>query len=595
MGRPLGDLKGLTEQADEFALWLRKITHGVTVRTLEKEFPHGKTSWGRFRDGSRLPPALLVEEVVTRLVREPFMRKRQLEHGLSLLAAAERAAKDLSEQAASSGTDLPVTRAPQQRSEVAALALRLDDARVLQFEAIRKYEDSARQCEGLKKMVEVLEQRITILESERDRAREDVRAELQHELEMSREYRRQAGERLTKASRALERAQQLRLVATKQVAREQYELFRADDGVVEEPPPLRPGATVAEELRLPPLDRFQEFLDVNQQQMDALDEELDGLGRELGVQQTQDSPDDVTTHHIVWGQTMESTEPGEDVPRQTTDNARKPLTSTDTARAAKKIGPATSSTDAAAARTQHAMSTQLVAGLRTASTPDALATALSRLRHRTGSQPLRDLAATLPEDMRDDVVSSTVGRWIDGNTLPDTWTHLEALVRQMGATDDEASAFEEAYRRIDSSNPLWSARDPDLADLAPLTRSTRYLLGAPGTPPRKREWGTAAVAPAAVLGMATAYTAALQASPRPGPATLIGYGVLLLTGCLLILLVTARVAALCARRQRSPLSKRFSATCLAVSALAAPAGLALPWLLNFGTPGRWLAHLIGLL
>lgn len=52
------------------------------------------------------------------------------------------------------------------------------------------------------------------------------------------------------------------------------------------------------------------------------------------------------------------------------------------------------------------------------------------------------------------------------------------------------------------------------------------------------------------------------------PATLIGYGALLLTGCLLVLLVTARVAALCARGQRSPLSKRFSATCIAVSALA---------------------------
>ncbi|MEW2572997.1 hypothetical protein [Streptomyces sp. NPDC047070] len=595
MGRPLGDLKGLTEQANEFALWLRKITHGVTVRTLEKEFPHGKTSWGRFRDGSRLPPALLVEEVVTRLVREPLMRKRQLEHGLSLLAAAERAAKDLSEQAASSGTDPPATRAPQQRSEVAALALRLDDARVLQFEAIRKYEDSARQCEGLKKMVEVLEQRITILESERDRAREDVRAELQHELEMSREYRRQAGERLSKAGRALERAQQLRLVATKQVAREQHELFRADVGAVEEPPPLRPGATVAEELHLPPLDRFQEFFDVNQQQMDALDEELDDLGKELGVQKIQDLPDDFMTHDVIWGQTAESTGPGEDVPRQTTDNTRKPLTSTDTARAAKKIAPATSSTGAAAARTQHAVSTQLVTSLRAASTPDALATALSHLRHRTGSQPLRELAAALPDDMRDDVLSTTVGRWIDGNTLPDTWTHLEALVRQMGATDDEASEFEQAYRRIDSTHPSWSARDHDLADLAPLTRRTRHLLGVPGTPPRKREWGIAAVAPAAGLGMATAYTAALQASPRPGPATLIGYGALLLTGCLLVLLVTARVAVLCARGQRSPLSKRFSATCLAVSALAAPAGLALPWLLDSDVPGRWLAHLMGLL
>ncbi|WP_221361030.1 hypothetical protein [Streptomyces beigongshangae] len=597
MGRPLGDLKGLTEQADEFARWLRKITYGVTVRTLEKEFPHGKTSWSRFRDGSRLPPALLVEEVTTRFCREPMMRKRQLEHGLSLLAAAERAAKDLSGQAAPSATDLPATRAPQQHSDIAALALRLDDARMLQFEAMRKYEDTARQCEELKTMVEVLEQRITILESERDRARENVRAELQHELQMSREYRRQAGERLKKAGRALERAQQLRLVANKQVVREQHELFRANGGAMEEPPPVRPGMTVAEELQLPPLERFQEFFDVNQQQMDALDDELDDLGRELGVQQDQDLPEDSTTHHVIWGQTAEPAGAEEDVPGQTTDNARKPLTSADKARPAKEIGPEVSPADAytAAASPRHAMSTQWVANLRTASTPEALATALSQLRRRTGTQPIRELAATLPDDMRDDVLSSAVGRWIDGDALPDTWTHLEALIRQMGASDDEALAFEQAYRRIASSTPPWSARDHDLADLAPFPRSMRHLLGASGTLPRKREWGIAAVAPAAVLGMATAYTAALQTSPRPGPVTLSVYGALLLTGCLFILIATARVAILCSRGRHSPLSKRFSATCLAASALAAPAGLALPWFLNFDFPGRWLAHLMGLL
>jgi hypothetical protein len=463
---------------------------------------------------------------------------------------------------------------------------------------MRKYEASERRREELETMVSVLEQRITILESERDRAREDVRAELQHELQMSREYRRQAGERLKKASRAVERARQLRLAADKQVAREQHELLRVDSRFTEGSPPLTPGTTVAEDLQLPPLDRIQEFFDANKQQMDALDDELEDLGRELGIHETQDLPSDPAAHHVIWGQVVEPTGHDEDVPGQTTDNARKPLTSADIARAAKEIGPAVPPTDAytAAARPRHAMSTELVAGLRTASTPDALATALSQLRRRAGGQPIRDLAAALPDDMRDDVLGAAVGRWIDGDVLPDTWPHLEALVRQMGATDDEASAFEQAYRRIASSgSSSWSARNHDLADLAPFARGLRHFLGAPATPPRKREWGIAAFAPTAVLGMTTAYTAALQATPRPALGTLSVYGALLLAGCLFVLLVTARVAVLCARGERSPVSKRFGVACLAASALAAPAGLALPWLLDFDSPGRWLAHLMGLL
>ncbi|HLU74726.1 MAG TPA: hypothetical protein VKZ82_21290 [Nonomuraea sp.] len=563
---------------------------------MEQEFPHGKTSWSRFRDGSRLPPASLVEEVTTRFVREPEMRKRQLEHGLSLLGAAERAARDLSEQAAPPGKGLPATRAAQRQIDVAALALRLDDARLLQFEAMRKYEASERRREELETMVSVLEQRITVLESERDRVREDVRAELQRELQMSREYRRQAGERLRKASRAVERARQIRLAADKQVAREQHELRRVEGHDAKGFSPLTPGTTVAEELQLPPLDRIQEFFDANKQQMDALDDELDDLGRELGIHETEDLPDDTATHHVIWGQVIEPAGNDEDVPRQTTDNARKPLTSADTARPAKEMGPEASLREAyaAATRPQHTVSTELVACLRTASTPDALATALSQLRRRSGAKPVRELAAALPDDMRDDVLGAAVGRWIDGDILPDRWPYLEALVRQMGATDDEASAFEQAYRRIASSGPSsWSTRNHDLADLAPFARGLRHFLGAPATPLRKRDWGIAVSAPTAVLGMTTAYTAALQATPRPTLATLSIYGALLLAGCLFVVLVTARVAVLSARGERW--RKRFGEACLAASLLTVPAGLALPWLLEFDLPGRWLAQLMGLL
>uniref|UniRef100_UPI002F9129EC hypothetical protein n=1 Tax=Streptomyces longwoodensis TaxID=68231 RepID=UPI002F9129EC len=594
MGRPLGDLKGLTEQANEFASWLRKITHGVTVRTLEAEFPHGRTSWSRFRDGSLLPPASLIEQVTTRFVREPEMRKHQMERGLALHAAAERAERDLSEQTAYSGTGLVAPQAAQRNTDVAALALRLDDARLLQFEAMRKYEASERRREDLETLVSVLEQRIAILESERDRAREDVRAELQRELQMSLEYRRQAGERLRLAGRAVERARQLRFAADKQVAREQHELLRADVRSAEGSPPLTPGMTVVDDLQLPPLDRIQEFLDASKQQMDALDEELDDLGRELGVLEAQDEPGDPVVHDVIWGRVVEPTGQDEDVPERAADNERKPLTSADTKN--NPSGAFRTGAYAAAARPRHMVSTEIVAGLRSAHTPQALAAALSQLRRRAGARPIRELVAALPDDVRDAVLGAAVGRWIDGDVLPDTWAHLDAVVRQMGATDDEASAFEQAYRRIASSGPSsWSTRNHDLADLAPWIRGLRRFLGAPAKPPRRPEWGIAAYAPAAVFGMTTAYTAALQANPRPATGILSVYGTLLLAGCLCVLLVTARIAVQCARSECPPVSKRFGAVCLTATALAAPAGLTLPWLLNLDLPGRWLAHLLGLL
>ncbi|MEU6449976.1 hypothetical protein [Streptomyces sp. NPDC046979] len=597
MGRPQGDLKGLTEQANEFASWLRRITHGVTVRTLEKDFSHGRSSWSRYKDGSQLPSADLVKQVTTRYLHEPEMRKRQMEHGLSLLAAAERAARTLADKAAPPGAAQPVTRAAQRHADAVTLALRLDDARMLQWEATRKYEASERRREELETMVSVLEQRITVLESERDRAREDVRAELQSELQMSQEYRRQAGERLRKADRAVERARQLRLAADRQVARGQYELLRADGGVAEEVAPLTPGTTVAEELGLNPLHRFHEFLDVNQQQMDALEDELDELARELGVDEEQDSPDDPATTRVVWGQVVDPDGDGT-VHGELTDSPQEPLTGVDASRRAKEIesGPPREAARAASAHPRSAMSKALVVGLGTVSTPDALAAALSELRRREGAQPIRKLAAALPHDMSNDVLGAAIGRWMDGDELPDTWAHLEALVRQMGATDDEAAAFEQAYRRIVSSGPTWSARNRDLADLAPFARSLLRLHRTDGaTRPLKGERAIAAGAPAAVFALTTAYTAALQASPRPGPNTLSIYGAFLLAGCLFFLLVARRVAVLCVRGRSTPLSKRFGAVCLAASGFAVPAGLALPWLLDSDSPGRWLAHAMGLL
>ncbi|MCR8945571.1 hypothetical protein NW249_26035 [Streptomyces sp. OUCMDZ-4982] len=235
MGRPLGALKGRTKQADEFALWLREVTEGVAVRTLEQHFPYGKSSWSEFRDSSRLPRQQLVKQVTARYLREPAMKARPLARGTSLLAAAHQAAKDLDRDGMHT-MPLPGPRAAGS-DPVAEAYLRLDDARLMQIEAMRQLAASERRREKLEDMVSVLEERCTLLEGERDRAREDAQAELQHELQMSTEYRRQADEKLEHARRAEKRAYELRLAAEKQVTRERIVLRRMDQETRHVPPP----------------------------------------------------------------------------------------------------------------------------------------------------------------------------------------------------------------------------------------------------------------------------------------------------------------------------------------------------------------------
>ncbi|MBT1094202.1 hypothetical protein [Streptomyces sp. Tu102] len=302
----MGALKGRTEQADEFALWLRRITSGVTVRVLEEDFPYGKSSWSGFRDGSRLPPADLIEQVAARYLHEPVMRKRQLEHGLELLAAAQQAAKDLDSKPSDHRAELSLTLAAHRRFDpVTAALLRLDDARLRQLEAIQKLAASERRREELEAMVSVLEQRITILESEREQAREETRAELQRELQMSLEYRRQADEKLRHARRAEDRARQLRLAAEKQVAHERVALLRVDRDNAADAALPPPHGSVAEDLQLPPLHHFRELLDVAQEQLEAQDGELDELGAQLDTQ-AQPPRDEGDATHIVWGHIVDT-------------------------------------------------------------------------------------------------------------------------------------------------------------------------------------------------------------------------------------------------------------------------------------------------
>lgn len=599
MGRPLGALKGRTEQANAFARWLRKITSGVTVRALEEDFPYGKSSWSGFRDGSRLPPVDLVEQAVARYLHEPVMRKRQLQHGLELLAAAQQAAKDLDGQTSDHRAGLSLTPAAHRRFDpVTAALLRLDDARLRQIEAMQKLAASERRRQELEAMVSVLEQRITILESEREQAREEARAELQRELHMSLEYRRQADEKLRHARRAEDRARQLRLAAEKQVAREIAVLLRIDhDNAADAASLPSPNGSVAEDLQLPPLHHFGELLDIAQEQLEAQDDELDELGAQLGTP-GQPSHDAADASHIVWGHLVDGPSDTGDVPARSLDNPGKHLTSSDYAARAPQIEAATDAAALANSVPDGSLSPahELVGDLDAVRTPDALSLVLSRLLRRTGVGTIGQLADRMPTTMRDEVFRASMGRWIDGDDLPDSWPHLETLVGIMGATDDEILAFRQAYDRIIAArSTAWTFSLGDLADLTPLTRSWhRILRGRRTTRARTGEWIIAGATPLIVVAVTTAYSAALQTPHNASLTKLVGYGTLLVIVCLFLLFVTARVTALCAGPGRPRLHKRCSASALAAGVLAVPGGLTLPWLLQSDVLGQWFADLIGL-
>ncbi|MEU1495734.1 hypothetical protein ABZ456_36510 [Streptomyces sp. NPDC005776] len=578
MGRPLGVLKGQTEQANDFARWLRKITAGVTVRTLEADFPYSKSTWSGLRDGSRLPNPELVDQVAARYLGEPAMRERQLAHGIRLLQAAQQAAKALVSE-----TYQPVpVPVPRRGDPIAAAMLRLDDARLRQIEAIQKLAASERRRGQLEDMVSVLEERCAVLESERDRAREDAQAELQRELQVSLEYRRQADEKLEHARRAEEKAFQLRLAAEKQVTLERMALRQIDqDAAGETVRPTVSGLSMAQELGLPPLEQIHELLRVAQEQLDAQDNELDELDEQigLGVHHITDDHADLSSR-ILQGHVVDSavTAAGNDVSEHRVDNAGKLVTSKNEGGTASAIeGAASDRTRAVqASDSLSGESTELVIGLEAGSTPEALSTALSKLLRRAGAGSITTLQETFSGKDRDDLLLMVVMRWIDGEDLPDSWSHLEALVRAMDATDREVEAFRQAYTRITSYD---SALDPvhDLADLMPIA-------------PRGRDLSIAALGTCLIATLTTGYTAGLQAAPGPGLGKLVVYGALLLLSSVLVLMAIANLTTPSAKAGKRVRYRRP----VCISLLASPAGLVIPWAVGSDAAGRWFADLVGL-
>ena len=168
-GRPLTELRGRTDEANDLALWLRRITSKSTVRALAKDFPYSATTWGEYRNGSKLLPEKLLIDVVARLVPED-MHARQRTEGLRLLHAAQEAKRRL--EAGPRSRPVPeVKNRPVLPEGVAGVLLRLDHARLQQIEALRKLADSQQRCAQLENMVSLLQAQCAQLTQERDHAR----------------------------------------------------------------------------------------------------------------------------------------------------------------------------------------------------------------------------------------------------------------------------------------------------------------------------------------------------------------------------------------------------------------------------------------
>ncbi|MFI1252478.1 hypothetical protein ACH4U6_01555 [Streptomyces netropsis] len=90
-GRPQGDLKGVSEQADRLAVFLRELTRGLTVRDLARLYPASKTSWSEYRSGAKTVPLILLERLIDHHVRAGDAHRDSLAEARHLHRQAEAA------------------------------------------------------------------------------------------------------------------------------------------------------------------------------------------------------------------------------------------------------------------------------------------------------------------------------------------------------------------------------------------------------------------------------------------------------------------------------------------------------------------------
>ncbi|MFF3843461.1 hypothetical protein [Streptomyces sp. NPDC001930] len=429
VGRPLSDLRGRTEEANELARWLRKVTAGIPVRGLEETFHYSKAMWTEYRNGSKLIPEMLLDQVVDELVPED-MRERVRANGRRLRDAAER----LTAPQTTPPTPVVHQKQAPMPAAVAEVFLRLDDARLQQMEAMRKLAESEKRCTQLQDMVSFLQHQSIQLTEERDRALQEAREarDLQHALEQSETFRVQAEGQLQHARRAAQEAYDLRLAAEAKVAMVQTQVRRttsvAPDSGDLLPQPAGGG------MELPPMDRIAEVLRAAEEQLAEQDQELEELRAHIGVDENHQ--EEAAAHPTVIegqvvGQRTGAPDDGGIVREAGQDNANNPLTSTDAGRSVER--------------------SPIVRALSRARSAGDLGAQIDAVRVRAGDPwTLTAMAeaanrATLPHER---LPFHAIFDWIQGTRLPRRLWELTDLLDEMGVTQDESRAFRVAYGRV---------------------------------------------------------------------------------------------------------------------------------------------------
>ncbi|MFF2722080.1 hypothetical protein [Streptomyces sp. NPDC058011] len=280
-------MDGGTTEAEELAQWLRKLTAGMSVRDLADRFDYGRTQWNEFRQGRKLIPSWLVDNLVNELLpghAQSLQRKR----GKELLAAAEKAAANRQ----------IVPAAAHASGGAVELELRLDEARKGQLQAQGALLGTTQLIHMLLQMVGSLQQRCTVLQNERDHARLRPTVEdpsvIEHELRQSQQRLEEANSRLERARHERDEAEELRIVA-QQIAEERLQalerLRRQRD--TEQPgrsdSPTGPGESAAldaEETALggmPQLWEYDHALAAADRQLDAHDAQMSALREQMGI------------------------------------------------------------------------------------------------------------------------------------------------------------------------------------------------------------------------------------------------------------------------------------------------------------------------
>jgi hypothetical protein len=91
-GRPQGELKGTSPEANELAVFLREVTRDQTVRQLAVRYMGGRTAWSLYRSGAQLIPLHLLEQVVRDRTRDQAGRELLMTRARTLHERAATAA-----------------------------------------------------------------------------------------------------------------------------------------------------------------------------------------------------------------------------------------------------------------------------------------------------------------------------------------------------------------------------------------------------------------------------------------------------------------------------------------------------------------------